>query len=187
MNTVEQDNPTHPDRPAPKLRVVAGLDQGAQDRPDFAQGGAGTPSRTALMDTVQHEAGRLADLVNRDIEVLGREIISRERSFRELKTLLDEKRSVLASTPTIWPVKGLITAGYGYRQSPFTGAREMHEGCRALLRMAGGEDATGGDGEQRQVVGAGRGFSARPQASGRKEDAQGGQGDQEGSAHGHGR
>ena len=111
-----------------KLRVVAGLDQGAQDRPDFAQGGAGTPSRTALMDTVQHEAGRLADLVNRDIEVLGREITSRERSFRELKTLLDEKRSILGSTPTIWPVKGLITASYGYRQSPFTGAREMHEG-----------------------------------------------------------
>jgi murein DD-endopeptidase MepM/ murein hydrolase activator NlpD len=111
-----------------KLRVVAGLDQGAQERAEFAQGGAGTLSRTALMDTVQNEAGRLADLVTRDIEVLGREITSRERSFRELKTLLEEKRSVLASTPTIWPVKGLITAGYGYRQSPFTGAREMHEG-----------------------------------------------------------
>jgi murein DD-endopeptidase MepM/ murein hydrolase activator NlpD len=71
---------------------------------------------------------RLADSVNRDIEVLGREITSRERSFRELKRLLEEKRSVLASTPTILPVKGLLTAGYGYRQSPFTGVREMHEG-----------------------------------------------------------
>jgi hypothetical protein len=111
-----------------KLRVVAGLDQGAQDGTDFPQGGAGMLSRTALMDTVQHESGRLADQVNRDIEVLGREITSRERSFRELKSLLEEKRSVLASTPTVWPVKGLITAGYGYRQSPFTGAREMHEG-----------------------------------------------------------
>jgi murein DD-endopeptidase MepM/ murein hydrolase activator NlpD len=111
-----------------KLRVVAGLDQGTQEGPDFAQGGAGTLSRTALMDTVQNDHGRLADQMNRDIEVLGREITSRERSFRELKSLLEEKRSILASTPTIWPVKGLITAGYGYRQSPFTGAREMHEG-----------------------------------------------------------
>jgi len=111
-----------------KLRVAAGLDQGTQEPAEFGQGGAGTLSRTALIDTVQHEAGRLADLVTRDIEVLGREISSRERSFRELKSLLEEKRSVLASTPTIWPVKGLITAGYGYRQSPFTGAREMHEG-----------------------------------------------------------
>ncbi len=111
-----------------KLRVVAGLAEEAPDRPEFPQGGADTLSRTALMDTVQHESGRLADVVNRDIEVLGREITSRERSFRELKSLLEEKRSALASTPTIWPVKGLITAGYGYRQSPFTGAREMHEG-----------------------------------------------------------
>jgi murein DD-endopeptidase MepM/ murein hydrolase activator NlpD len=111
-----------------RLRVVAGLDQEPQESADFAQGGAATQSRTALLDTVQQEAVRLADSVNRDIEVLGREITSRERSFRELKVLLEEKRSVLASTPTILPVKGLITAGYGYRQSPFTGVREMHEG-----------------------------------------------------------
>ena len=45
-----------------------------------------------------------------------------------MKDLLEAKRSVLASTPTIWPVRGLITAGYGYRLSPFTGKREMHEG-----------------------------------------------------------
>jgi murein DD-endopeptidase MepM/ murein hydrolase activator NlpD len=111
-----------------RLRVVAGLDQEPQESADLAQGGAGILSRTALIDTVQQEAVRLADSVNRDIEVLGREITSRERSFRELKLLLEEKRLVLASTPTILPVKGLITAGYGYRQSPFTGVREMHEG-----------------------------------------------------------
>ena len=36
--------------------------------------------------------------------------------------------AVLVSTPTILPVTGLITSGYGYRKSPFTGAREFHEG-----------------------------------------------------------
>ena len=110
-----------------KLRVVAGLDPG-DDQGRLAQGGAETLSRTALLDAVRKGTGRLAEWVNRDLEVLGQEITSRERSFRELKTLLEEKRSVLASTPTIWPVKGLVTAGYGYRQSPFTGQREMHEG-----------------------------------------------------------
>lgn len=110
-----------------KLRVVAGLDPG-DDQGRLAQGGAETLSRSALLDAVRKGTGRLAEWVNRDLEVLGQEITSRERSFRELKTLLEEKRSVLASTPTIWPVKGLVTAGYGYRQSPFTGQREMHEG-----------------------------------------------------------
>lgn len=110
-----------------KLRVVAGLDAG-EDQGRLAQGGAETVSRAALLDAVRKGTGRLADWVTRDLETLGNEITSRERSFRELKDLLEAKRSILASTPTIWPVKGLITAGYGYRVSPFTGQREMHEG-----------------------------------------------------------
>jgi murein DD-endopeptidase MepM/ murein hydrolase activator NlpD len=110
-----------------KLRVVAGLDAG-DEQGRLAQGGAETLSRTALLDTVRKGTGRLADWVTRDLEALGHEITSRERSFRELKDLLEAKRSVLASTPTVWPVRGLITAGYGYRVSPFTGQREMHEG-----------------------------------------------------------
>jgi murein DD-endopeptidase MepM/ murein hydrolase activator NlpD len=110
-----------------KLRVVVGLDTDDQGT-RLAQGGAETLSRTALLDAVRRGTGRLADWVNRDLEALGQEITTRERSFRELKSLLEEKRSLLASTPTVWPVNGLITAGYGYRQSPFTGQREMHEG-----------------------------------------------------------
>jgi murein DD-endopeptidase MepM/ murein hydrolase activator NlpD len=111
-----------------KLRVVAGLDKGEEQQPTVAMGGAETQSRSALLDALKQQTGRLVDWVTRDLETLGQEITSRERSFRELKTLLEEKRSLLASTPTIWPVKGMVTAGYGYRSSPFTGQREMHEG-----------------------------------------------------------
>ena len=111
-----------------KLRVVAGLDAGDDQGARTAQGGSETLSQAALLDAARKGTGRLADWVGRDLEALGNEITSRERSFRELKDLLEAKRSVLASTPTIWPVRGLITAGYGYRVSPFTGQREMHEG-----------------------------------------------------------
>ena len=111
-----------------QLRVVAGLDAGDDQGARTAQGGSETLSQAALLDAARKGTGRLADWVGRDLEALGNEITSRERSFRELKDLLEAKRSVLASTPTIWPVRGLITAGYGYRVSPFTGQREMHEG-----------------------------------------------------------
>jgi murein DD-endopeptidase MepM/ murein hydrolase activator NlpD len=111
-----------------KLRVVAGLDKGEEQQPAMPMGGAETQSRSTLLDALKQQTGRLVDWVTRDLETLGQEITSRERSFRELKTLLEEKRSLLASTPTIWPVKGMVTAGYGYRSSPFTGRREMHEG-----------------------------------------------------------
>lgn len=111
-----------------KLRVVAGLNTGEDGGTTLAQGGAETLSRTALLDALRQRTGRLVDWVSRDLEALGQEITSRERSFRELKSFLEERRSILASTPTIWPLKGMITAGYGYRRSPFTGQREMHEG-----------------------------------------------------------
>jgi murein DD-endopeptidase MepM/ murein hydrolase activator NlpD len=111
-----------------KLRVVAGLEAGDDQAARTAQGGSETLSQAALLDAVRKGTGRLVDSVGRDLEALGNEITSRERSFRELKDLLEAKRSVLASTPTTWPVRGLVTAGYGYRVSPFTGQREMHEG-----------------------------------------------------------
>lgn len=113
-----------------RLRAAIGLDKGeAQPQPAIvAQGGADTVSRNALVDALKQRTGRLVDWVNRDLSTLGQEISSRERSLRELKMFIEEKASVLAATPTIFPVKGLITAGYGYRKSPFTGKRELHEG-----------------------------------------------------------
>lgn len=111
-----------------RVRVAAGLGKADAQEPVLAEGGAVTPSRTALLEAVKEQAVRPADSMNHDLDVLGQEITSREQSFRELNRLLEEKRSLLASTPTIPPVKGLITAGFGYRRSPFTGQREMHEG-----------------------------------------------------------
>ncbi|RPI01656.1 MAG: hypothetical protein EHM71_16150 [Zetaproteobacteria bacterium] len=113
-----------------RLRAVVGLDTGdTQPKPSpLAQGGAETVSRNALWDALKQRTGPLTDGVNQDLSALGEEISSRERSLRELKTFIEGRASVLAATPTILPVKGLITAGYGYRKSPFTGQRELHEG-----------------------------------------------------------
>jgi murein DD-endopeptidase MepM/ murein hydrolase activator NlpD len=112
-----------------RLRAAIGLETAEAETPSaIAQGGADTVSRTALLDALKQRSGRLVDWVNRDLSALGQEINSRERSLRELKAFVEEKASVLAATPTILPVKGLVTAGYGYRKSPFTGQRELHEG-----------------------------------------------------------
>ena len=113
-----------------RLRAAIGLQTADVELPlaPAAQGGAETVSRTALLDALKQRTGRLVDWVNRDLSALGQEINSRERSLRELKAFIEEKASVLAATPTILPAKGLVTAGYGYRKSPFTGQRELHEG-----------------------------------------------------------
>lgn len=48
--------------------------------------------------------------------------------FEDLIKRLDQKRNLLASTPSIRPVGGWITSKFGYRKSPFTGRREFHAG-----------------------------------------------------------
>ncbi len=110
------------------LRVLAGLDAKDDQGTRLGQGGSDISSQAALREAMHKGTGHLADWVGQDLEALGNEILSREKSFGELKDLLERQRSVRASTPSIWPVRGLMTSGYGYRASPFTGQREMHEG-----------------------------------------------------------
>ncbi len=38
----------------------------------------------------------------------------------------------LNSTPSIFPANGIITSGFGYRKSPFTGRKELHRGIDIL-------------------------------------------------------
>ncbi|HKJ99179.1 MAG TPA: M23 family metallopeptidase [Desulfotignum sp.] len=48
--------------------------------------------------------------------------------FDHLIKELEKKKNLLASTPSIRPVEGWITSGFGYRKSPFTGKRDFHAG-----------------------------------------------------------
>ncbi|MFN2357333.1 MAG: peptidoglycan DD-metalloendopeptidase family protein [Desulfotignum sp.] len=48
--------------------------------------------------------------------------------FDHLIKELEKKKNLLASTPSIKPVDGWITSGFGYRDSPFTGERVFHSG-----------------------------------------------------------
>ncbi len=48
--------------------------------------------------------------------------------FTNLIEKLEQKRNLLASTPSIRPVDGWITSKFGYRISPFTRQKEFHGG-----------------------------------------------------------
>jgi murein DD-endopeptidase MepM/ murein hydrolase activator NlpD len=56
-------------------------------------------------------------------------------SLKGLENLLQDKRVQLANTPSIWPARGWFTSGFGYRISPFTGLRQMHEGIDISNRI----------------------------------------------------
>ncbi|MFH1154241.1 MAG: M23 family metallopeptidase [Pseudomonadota bacterium] len=55
--------------------------------------------------------------------------------FEELLGLLEKKRNLLASTPSISPVNGgWYSSKFGYRISPFTGRKEFHSGLDIVNR-----------------------------------------------------
>ena len=47
---------------------------------------------------------------------------------RVLERFYEEHSLMLASTPSIWPVRGYLSSSYGRRRDPFTGEREFHHG-----------------------------------------------------------
>jgi murein DD-endopeptidase MepM/ murein hydrolase activator NlpD len=56
------------------------------------------------------------------------EAARQERSLRDLQEYFDDQRSLLASTPSIWPARGWVTSDFGSRIDPYTAERKMHEG-----------------------------------------------------------
>jgi murein DD-endopeptidase MepM/ murein hydrolase activator NlpD len=49
-------------------------------------------------------------------------------SFRVLDMAFQKQSLLLSSTPSIYPVHGLLGNGYGWRRDPFTGMRDFHQG-----------------------------------------------------------
>jgi murein DD-endopeptidase MepM/ murein hydrolase activator NlpD len=56
------------------------------------------------------------------------EAARQEQSLRELQEYFDDQRSLLASTPSIWPTRGWVTSDFGTRMDPYTADRKMHQG-----------------------------------------------------------
>ncbi|MFH1018236.1 MAG: M23 family metallopeptidase [Pseudomonadota bacterium] len=51
-----------------------------------------------------------------------------EQSLQEVYELLKDQQSLLSATPSIWPAQGFVSSQFGYRVSPFTGMKQLHEG-----------------------------------------------------------
>ena len=78
----------------------------------FVRGGAAA-SRAAL---------------ERSLNRVSAEATRQEQSLAEFETYFQEQRSILASAPTIWPVRGWVTSDFGTRVDPYTSERVMHSG-----------------------------------------------------------
>lgn len=62
------------------------------------------------------------------LESLVEQAAKNERSLAELQRYFEDQRSLLASTPSIWPARGWVTSDFGKRLDPYTAKRVLHQG-----------------------------------------------------------
>jgi murein DD-endopeptidase MepM/ murein hydrolase activator NlpD len=100
-----------------KLAVMAGLDQSL---PSPAVGGVGGVSSLESRAPSQEPDLSLPEM-ERSVNDLT------ARSAR-LTTFYQDQKILLAATPSIWPVRGYLSATFGNRVDPFTGQQDFHPG-----------------------------------------------------------
>lgn len=96
---------------ARKLAIVAGL------------GSVGANSEAGIGGEL-HDSGpasaALARLESRAARV--------ERQLEQVEARIDENLRQLSATPSVWPVAGILTSGFGSRRDPLTGVPALHSG-----------------------------------------------------------
>lgn len=117
-----------------KLRVMADLDGVVYPEQIMGIGGENPEPFNPLEGELSFQDQTIISSMNRSLDRLKTDVNIQERSFQELVEYLEDQKSLLASTPSIWPVKGWLTSTFGYRSSPFTGRREMHKGLDIATR-----------------------------------------------------
>ncbi len=117
-----------------RIRIIANLEK-SQETTSFMGMGGPSPSDVREKLRVEKDEKGLAQQLRTDIERLESETTSQEESLSELEKLLQSKKEMLVHTPSIWPVHGWVTSGFGFRTNPFTGLNQMHEGLDISNRV----------------------------------------------------
>ena len=62
------------------------------------------------------------------VDAMLRRLRFEQQSMAEIEGAVKDQQARLANMPSIWPVQGWVTSGFGYRRDPFTGAQSLHPG-----------------------------------------------------------
>ncbi|MBI5179067.1 MAG: M23 family metallopeptidase [Nitrospinae bacterium] len=118
-----------------KLRIITATENSnVATNEAFGVGGPSTDSEN-FNSTNEKYTQHLLNQLDDDLGKLGSKAKKQEISLHELDAFFKDQSSLLTSTPSIWPTRGWVTSGFGYRVSPFTGMREMHEGLDIATHM----------------------------------------------------
>ncbi|WP_020589835.1 M23 family metallopeptidase [Desulfobacter curvatus] len=117
-----------------QVRLIADIDKSGQSSGLLGIGGVSetdldqelplTARHNALIREMHHQVKQIKSVADKE-----------KLDFNDLIDKLKKKKNLLASSPSIKPVSGVITSPFGYRRSPFTGRRTFHSGLDISNRM----------------------------------------------------
>ena len=110
-----------------KIRIIANINNPSEKDNLFGVGGSIPEDLDPKLPLTEKHNSLMREMHEQTRE-LSLASVSQERVFESLINDLKRKRNLLSSTPSIWPAKGWLSSGFGYRISPFTGLREFHKG-----------------------------------------------------------
>ena len=117
-----------------KLRMLVNLESNEESTPFIGVGGS-DPSTLNPDYTIEKAHRKLIRLMHQSLDNLDERITIQTNEKIELYKFLENQKSLLASTPSIWPTRGWISSKFGWRISPFTNQREFHKGLDICARL----------------------------------------------------
>lgn len=121
-----------------KIRIIANIEKTDDSTNIFGVGGSVPEDLEAGLPLMEKHNSLMRDM-HEQIDLLNRASIHQENEFESLLKSLEDQQNLLASTPAIRPIsrgeKSWVTSSFGYRQSPFTGQREFHQGYDISARQ----------------------------------------------------
>lgn len=129
--TVKMDEMRQLDK---KVRIMANLVKGKDKEQLLGIGGPSSEENRLRSRMAADDKAMIAG-IGRQVDRLMGDALTREQSFEDLLVYLKEKKSLLASTPSVWPVAGWITSEFGQRISPFSGDKEFHKAIDIATRI----------------------------------------------------
>jgi len=105
-----------------KFGVMAGVEQTIPgSNPEINPGGVGGA-------TSMESAAPSNDLHPEALQKMDKTLSTLLDRSKELEAFYRDQKVLLASTPSVWPVRGYLSANFGNRIDPFTGQRDFHPG-----------------------------------------------------------
>jgi murein DD-endopeptidase MepM/ murein hydrolase activator NlpD len=91
-----------------------------------AVGGTSIEGASAML--TPHIATASASSLDHTFTMLRNVLGSLEGHLSTVRRNVEQRESLMNATPSIWPVHGWLSAGYGMRADPFNGERDFHPG-----------------------------------------------------------